>query len=153
MELKKILKPVLIIALVLLVLIQFFQIDKTNPPVTIGQDFLEATNPPPAINSLIKKACYDCHSNTSKYPWYTNIQPVAWWVEGHIRNGRKELNFSTWTTYERKRQAHKLDECVEVLEEKEMPMLSYMVAHPEAWINAEQREQLANWFEEIEAKY
>lgn len=147
---KKYLRPFLIIAGIVLVIIQFFGIDKTNPPVDLSQDFIQTTNPPVKVANLIKTACYDCHSHTTKYPWYTNIQPFAWWIKGHVDNGNKHLNFSTWTTYDAKKQAHKLEEFVEVLEDKEMPMLSYMVAHSDAWIDAEQRKLLVDWVKGIQ---
>lgn len=144
------LKSVLFIAAILLVIIQFFQIDKTNPKVDLTQDFIQSTNPPTAIANLLTTACYDCHSHTTKYPWYTNVQPLAWWIKGHVDNGNKHLNFSTWATYEPKKKAHKIEEMIEVVEGKEMPMLSYMVAHNDAWIDAEQRKALVDWFKTLE---
>ena len=138
------------IAAVALVIIQFFQIDKTSPSVIATQDFIQNTNPPAEIATLLKTACYDCHSHTTKYPWYTNIQPLAWWIKGHVDNGNKHLNYSTWTTYSAKKKAHKIEEMMEVIEDKEMPLLSYMVAHNEAWIDASQRKALVDWFKTLE---
>jgi len=119
MKKRKIIKIVSIIVAILLILIQFFPIDKTNPPVEATQDFIQTTNPPTEIASILKVACYDCHSHTTQYPWYTNIQPFAWWIKGHVDNGNKHLNFSTWTTYAAKRKAHKIEEMIEVVERKE----------------------------------
>lgn len=143
---KKYIRPILLFLLAALVIIQFFRIDKTNPSVIPQQDYLAVTTPPAPIATLIKTACYDCHSHTSVYPWYTNFQPIGWWVKGHINNGIKHLNFSTWTTYDADKKRHKLEECVEVLEDKEMPMLSYMIAHQDAWLTDQQRKELADWF-------
>lgn len=150
MERRKIIKTIFIIAAILLVIIQFFQIDKTNPPIEATQDFIQNTNPPTEIATILKTACYDCHSHTTKYPWYTNIQPLAWWIKGHIDNGNKHLNYSIWTTYTAKKKAHKIEEMVEVVEGKEMPMLSYMVAHNDAWIDADQRKALVDWFKTLQ---
>ena len=150
MEKRKIIRTGLIIAVVTLIGIQFFPIDKTNPSVIASQDFIQNTNPPAEIATLLKIACYDCHSYTTKYPWYTNIQPFAWWIKGHVDNGNKHLNYSTWTTYEPKKKAHKIEEMIEVIEDKEMPMLSYMIAHNDAWIDAEQRKILVDWFKTLE---
>ena len=147
---KKLIRTILMVALAALVIIQFFQIDKTNPPVEKAQDFLAATNPPTEITNLLKTACYDCHSHTTKYPWYTNVQPLAWWIKGHVDNGNKQLNFSIWTTYEPKKKAHKIEEMIKKVEGKEMPLLSYMVAHNDAWIDAEQRKALVDWFKTLE---
>ncbi len=150
MKKRKIIKTVLILAAILLVVIQFFPIDKTNPKVDLAQDFVQNTTPPKEIANLLTTACYDCHSHTTKYPWYTNVQPFAWWIKGHVNNGNEHLNFSTWTTYEPKKKSHKIEEMIEVVAGKEMPMLSYMVAHNEAWINAEQRKALVDWFKTLE---
>ena len=150
MEKSKLIRTGLILAGIILILIQFFPIDKTNPPIDTTQDFIQTTNPPTEVANLLKTACYDCHSHTTKYPWYTNIQPLAWWIKGHVDNGTKHLNYSTWTTYSAKKKAHKIEEMMEVVEGKEMPMLSYMVAHNEAWIDAEQRKVLVEWFKTLE---
>ncbi|MFK7932140.1 MAG: heme-binding domain-containing protein [Saprospiraceae bacterium] len=138
---------------VIFIIAQFFQIDKTNPPAVAEQDYLQAVQPPAEVANLIKTACYDCHSHTTEYPWYTSVSPVNFWVKNHITHGREHLNFSTWTTYPADKAKHKLEECQEVLEDKEMPMLSYMIAHNEAWISAEERQLLADWFKgEVDGK-
>ncbi|MFK7981844.1 MAG: heme-binding domain-containing protein, partial [Saprospiraceae bacterium] len=139
---KKLIRTILIIAAAAFVIIQFFQIDKTNPSVDVAQDFIQNTNPPAEIATILKTACYDCHSHTTKYPWYTNIQPFAWWIKGHVDNGNKHLNYSTWSTYSAKKKAHKIEEMVDMVEGKEMPMLSYMIGHNDAWIDAGQRQAL-----------
>jgi len=139
---KNLIRTILMIATVALVIIQFFQIDKTNPPIDATQDFIQHTNPPAEIATILKTACY-------KYPWYTNIQPFAWWIKGHVNNGNEHLNFSTWTTYTAKKKAHKIEEMVERVAGKEMPLLSYMVAHNDAWIDAEQRKALVDWFKAL----
>lgn len=147
---KKLIRTILLVAAALLVVIQFFQIDKTNPPIDTTQDFIQNTNPPAEIATMLKVACYDCHSHTTKYPWYTNIQPFAWWIKGHVNNGNKHLNYSTWATYSAKKKSHKIEEMVEMVEGKEMPMLSYMIGHNEAWIDAGQRKALVDWFKTLE---
>ena len=132
--------------LVALAIIQFFPIDKTNPAADMAKDYITIAQPPAQIATLLKNACYDCHSHSSKYPWYTSVAPVSWWVKGHIDNGRKHLNFSTWGDYSVKKVAHKLEECVEFVEETKMPLLSYIIAHPEARMNDEERAALVAWF-------
>lgn len=143
-------KKILIVLVVLLILIQFFRIDKVNPPVNPGMDFLTIKETPQNTASLIRNACYDCHSNETKYPWYSNFQPVGWFLKDHIDEGRKKLNFSLFATYEPKRQAHKLHEAAEVTENGEMPMDSYLIGHPEAQITDEERKILADYFRKIE---
>lgn len=145
-------KKILIIFAVLFVIIQFFRIDKTNPPVNEGMDFLTIKNTPENVASKIRASCYDCHSNETKYPWYSNVQPVAWFLKSHIDEGRTKLNFSTFATYEPKRQAHKLAEAVEMVETGEMPMESYLLAHPEAKLTQEERQMIIDYFRKIESE-
>ena len=132
------------------ILIQFFPIDKNNPAPTPKMDFLQIKNTPENTANLIRNACYDCHSNESKYPWYSNVQPIGWFLENHIKEGRKELNFSTFATYDKKRQAHKLFEAAEMIEKKEMPLESFVIAHPEAKLTTEERKQMMDYFKLIE---
>jgi len=149
-------KKILIVLLVAFVIIQFFPIDKKNPPVNIGMDFVNIKNTPENIAQVIKTSCYDCHSNETKYPWYSSIAPSSWFVKNHIDEGRKELNFSTFAMYEPKRQIHKMEECIEMIEKKEMPLESYYIGHQDAKLTDQQREMLAKYFktqiEETEIK-
>lgn len=139
-------KKVLIILLVLFLLIQFFQIDKENPAPTAQMDFLRIKKTPESTAKLIRNGCYDCHSNETKYPWYSNVQPVGWLLKNHIDEGRKQLNFSTFATYEPKRQAHKLDEAEEMVANGKMPMDSYILGHPDAQFSDAQKQELIEYF-------
>ena len=94
----------------------------------------------------MKNGCYDCHSNESKYPWYSNVQPLAWFLKNHIDEGRKELNFSTFAVYSKKKQAHKLDEASEMLEKNAMPLDSYVIGHPEAKFTDAEKAELIHYF-------
>ena len=139
-------KKILIGVVIVLVGIQFIRIDKTNPPVDASKDFMTITDPPEEVEKLIRTSCYDCHSNESTYPWYSNVAPVSWWVKDHINEAREELNFSEWGTYEWKRTDHKLEECAEEVDEGEMPLKSYLIAHSEARLSDEDRAKLVDWF-------
>lgn len=139
-------KKVLYILLFAFVLIQFFQIDKTNPPISEGVDFINIKKTPEPIASLIKNACYDCHSNETKYPWYSNLQPVGWFLQNHYEDGRKHLNFSTFATYEPKKQAHKLEEAAGEVDSKDMPLDSYTIIHTNANLSVKERQELAAYF-------
>ena len=132
------------------IIIQFFPINKSNPITNEGMDFLKIKNTPEPIAKLIRNSCYDCHSNETKYPFYSNIQPVAWLLKNHIDEGRKELNFSTFATYEPKRQAHKLEEAAEYVEQKNMPLESYTLGHSDAKLSDEQRKQLVDYFRMVQ---
>jgi cytochrome c553 len=142
-------KKIIVVVLVAFIIIQFFPIDKTNPPPTPGMDFLKIKNTPEKIAHIIKTSCYDCHSNETAYPWYTNISPASWWVKNHINEGRKHLNFSTFAVYEPKRQLHKLEECIEMVEKKEMPLESYYLGHQNAKLSDEQRAELSQYFKKV----
>ncbi|MCW3160015.1 heme-binding domain-containing protein [Chryseobacterium oryctis] len=142
-------KKVLVVLLVAFIMIQFFPIDKTNPTPTPGMDFLTIKKTPPEIAKIISTSCYDCHSNETKYPWYSNIAPASWFLKNHINEGRKHLNFSTFATYEPKRQAHKLEECIETVEKKEMPLESYYLGHQDAKLTDEQRKILVEYFKKM----
>jgi hypothetical protein len=139
-------KKLLTVLLVAFIIIQFFPIDKTNPAPTPGMDFLRIKNTSPEIAKIINSSCYDCHSNETKYPWYSNFAPASWFLQNHIKEGRKHLNFSTFAMYEPKIQAHKLQECIEMLEKKEMPLESYFIGHQEAKLTDEQRKILIDYF-------
>ena len=143
-------KKILIALLVVLVAIQFFQIDKTNPVTDEKLDFLVINNTSPEIASQIKASCYVCHSNQSTYPAYTYVQPIGWFVKNHIEDGKKHLNFSEFGNYSAKKQAHKMEECYELVEEAEMPLSSYTLIHDEALLDATQKEVLINYFKKIE---
>jgi len=142
-------KKILVILLVAFIIIQFFPIDKTNPPLNPGMDFLKIKHTPPEIAQIINTSCYDCHSNETRYPWYSNIAPASWFLKNHIDEGRKHLNFSIFSTYEPKRQAHKLQECIEMLEKEKMPLESYYLGHQSAKLTSEQRKELIKYLKGV----
>lgn len=129
-----------------LLLAQLIPIDRSTPTVAPADDLIVAMQPPPPIADMLKNACYDCHSYESKYPWYSKVAPVSWWIQNHINEGREHLNFSTWGTNMDKGEA--LEECAEEVSEGEMPLRSYTWGHPEARLTKTERQQLANWFQQ-----
>ena len=144
---RKIIKYLPWVLVAFFIIAQFFRIDKTNPESDPAGDFITINNPPPKLASLIKDACYDCHSNHTVYPWYTNVAPFSWWIKGHINHAREHLNFSEWTAYSAKKADHKLEECVEWTGDGRMPLKSYVWLHSEAKMTDAQRKELADWFE------
>ena len=139
-------KKILTGLLLLLIIFQFFRIDKTTKAIDTNTDFISLLHPPDSVTTILKTACYDCHSNQPTYPWYTNIAPVSWWIKHHINEGSHHLNFSEWGNYTLKRKDHKLEECIELVEEDEMPMTSYTLMHKDAKLTKEQKALLLNWF-------
>ena len=138
-------KNLLKVLLVAFIILQFFRIDKTNPPVDKKMDFLTIKKTPENLSKMIKSACYDCHSNETEYPWYANVQPFGWFLKDHIDEGRRELNFSTFATYEPLRQAKKLNKAAKEVKEGEMPLESYLLMHKEAKLNLDQKELLVTY--------
>jgi len=145
-------KKIGIAIVAILVIMQFFQIDKTNPAVDASKDFIMMANPPQEVKLILKQACYDCHSHETAYPWYTYVAPVSWWLKSHINEGREHLNFSDWSTYSAKKQDHKLEEVGEEVHEGEMPLDSYTWAHSEARLSEEQVQTLVNWVSQYRKK-
>lgn len=141
-------KNILFVLLAILVVIQFFQIDKTNPESEPAHDFIAIENPPEHLAKMLKDACYDCHSNEVKYPWYTNVQPIAWWIKGHIRNGCGELNYSEWKDYNDADKPTALREMADKIEKRHMPPKSYRWMHTEAKFSDEQITELVAYFRE-----
>ena len=141
-------KIVFLILLVVFVLIQFIRPAKnqsTSQELTTDITGIYAV--PNDVQTILKNACYDCHSNNTHYPWYVNIQPVGWFMAGHIKNGKKELNFNEYGTYSSKRQRNKLKRMKEQIEENKMPLSSYTLIHREARLTANQKEQITRWID------
>ncbi len=142
-------KKILLALIGAFLVLQFFRIDKTNPPVDKNSDFLTLKKTPENVATLVKSACYDCHSNETVYPWYAKVQPFGWFLKDHIDEGRRELNFSTFASYEPRRQAKKLDEAAEQIENGGMPLESYTLIHKEAKLTAEQKKLLTDYFNTV----
>lgn len=141
-----------IILLVALVAIQFIRPAKNQSTEAPVQDIMAVTQVPDDVAVLLRKACYDCHSNNTQYPWYSNIQPVYWWMNDHIEEGKDELNFSVWGSYKLKRKIKKYVEISEQVTEGEMPMESYTWMHKEAKLSREERTRIVSWANEMAHK-
>ncbi len=145
-------KRILLILGLVILGIQFVRIDYSGPMVSIETDFISMTNPPEEIEDILRSSCYDCHSNQTKYPWYSQIAPVSWWIADHIKEGREELNFSLWGTFSEKRKSKKLHEIIEEVEEGEMPLSNYLITHSDAELSKEKSDQLIEWVKYLEIK-
>lgn len=139
------LRKILIGLMVALVIIQFIRPERNVASAMSANDISTKYTVPDDVNKLLQKACNDCHSNNTVYPWYSNIQPVGWWLQNHVNEGKEELNFSEFATYKNKKAAHKLEEVVELVEEGEMPLESYTIVHKEAKLTNEEKATLVTW--------
>ncbi|HEX6097983.1 MAG TPA: heme-binding domain-containing protein [Thermoanaerobaculia bacterium] len=120
---------------------QFVRPSFSNPPVNPAHEL----RAPAQVQSILDRSCNDCHSNRTKYPWYSQITPVSWWLKDHIDEGRGELNLSEFGTYEPKKAAHKLEEVCEMVEKGEMPLREYVWGHPSAKLSEADRQTLCGW--------
>ncbi len=124
---------------VVLVAIQFIPAQQTNPAVT-GELSASAE-----LKALLKRACYDCHSNQTVWPWYARIAPISWWLGRDVKEGRRELNFSTWDLYSADRKVRKLEQTREQIEKGKMPLWYYVIVNPDAKLSLGDRELILNW--------
>ncbi len=146
-------KKIVLVLLIVSVIAQFFGPEKNTGSLVSLNAFLEETNPPENVRVILKETCYDCHSNTTRYPWYNNITPVNYWLADHVKHGTKHLNFSKWEKYSLKRKDHKLEELIEMVEEREMPLPSYTWTHGEAKLSQEQINQVIAWAKQVRMGY
>jgi hypothetical protein len=142
---KKILKILAVIIVAALVVIQFFRIDKANTPIVEANTIDAAIAVPPDIKLILGRSCNDCHSNNTVYPWYSNIQPAAWFLKDHIDEARRELNFSEFNTYSAKKKKRKLEEICEMVESAAMPLPSYLWIHRDSVLSDTEKKALCDW--------
>jgi hypothetical protein len=143
---KKIIKKVFLLLIVILLLCQFIPKKNNNTGVADGPASITSVHAvPEQVVNILKTSCYDCHSNHTEYPWYSNIQPLSWWLNDHVQEGKRELNFSDFGNYSVRRQYHKLEEINEQIEDQEMPLSSYTIIHQNAKISNEQAEIMKKW--------
>lgn len=138
-------KKIGIVILVILVIIQFIRPKRNKSTEVQVNDITAAMDVPNDVMNVLKKSCYDCHSNNTNDTWYINIQSIGWLVNHHIEEGKDELNFSEWAKYKPKRKAHKMEEIAEMVNEDDMPMSSYTIMHGEAKLSAVQKKLLVEW--------
>jgi hypothetical protein len=145
-------KKIALLLLALIVIAQFIRPAK-NVAAVAGPNDIATKHPVPAnVAALLQRACYDCHSNNTKYPWYAEVQPAGWWLAEHVNDGKRHLNFSEFAAYTPKRAKTKAGEIVDEVEEKKMPLKSYTWMHPEARLTVEEIKLIIAWAEDLEAE-
>lgn len=149
----KIVKNILWLLLVVLIVAQFFSPEKNQGDLASIDAFLKETNPPENVKAILEETCYDCHSDVTRYPWYNNITPVNYWLAEHVNDGKKHFNVSNWVGNSVKRKDHKMEELIEMVEEKEMPLKSYTITHSEAKLSDEQIKAVVTWAEQVRLNY
>ena len=142
---KKIIIIYLIAIKLLFVAIQFLPANKPEIIVDNPNDLIASTALPKNIALILKTTCYDCHSNQTTLPWYSNFAPINWFVYKHVNEGRKELNFSNWNGLNKEEKGEKLDDISTMISGEEMPLKKYTLLHPKAKLYKEDREAIINW--------
>lgn len=138
-------KRLFLALLIIFIALQFFQSDKDNNDVFSAHNITTVVPVPDSVMDLLKSACYDCHSNNTNYPWYTNIQPVGWWLKGHIKEGKQHLNFDAFAQYEKKKMLDKLKDIKKSQVQGWMPISSYTWIHKNAILNEAQKKLIIDW--------
>ena len=154
---RKFFKTVGWLLLIALVVIQFFRpaknIHPSDQPNAIFKKFSVSAD----VKTILDKACMDCHSNNTRYPWYYNIQPVAWWLADHVTDGKKELNFDEYITRRPRFQYRRMEQTIDLVKKEEMPLDSYTWIHKDAILTDEEKTKLYDWAKSImttlEAQY
>lgn len=138
-------KKVLLGLLVILVIIQFVQPARNKSGQVMPNDISNMVSMPVEVQGVLKKACFDCHSNNTNYPWYANLQPMNWFLNNHIQSGKAELNFNEFASYSPRRQQSKLRAIENSLKDRSMPLSSYMLIHRNAILSEAEKSILMNW--------
>ena len=138
-------RKVLIAVTAVFVAIQFIQPAKNKSEQVLSTDITKIYSVPNSVQSILKTSCYDCHSNNSHYPWYFNIQPAAWLMANHIKEGKADLNFSDFGSYSQHHQRSKLKTIADQVNDDEMPIWSYTLIHKNTILSKQQKETIANW--------
>ena len=119
--------------------LQFVPVDRANPPVQLDVDA------PGEVSAILRRACYDCHSHETRWPWYSHVAPLSWWIAEHVEHGRADLNFSQWPMFDLVEQGMALEDIEEQIRKGEMPLKNYLILHPEARLSEQERVTLLDW--------
>ncbi len=141
----KLAKKILIVIVIAFVAIQFFRPDRKIDSKALSSDISGVFSMPDSVKVILQNACYDCHSNNTRYPWYVNIQPAGWWMSGHIADARDGLNFSEFGGYTPRKQISKLEGVAGVIEKDFMPLKSYKIMHKDARLSTDEKDLVINW--------
>lgn len=129
----------------IIIVIQFIRPARNTGGRVLETDITHTVSVSPEVLSVLQTACYDCHSNHTRYPWYANIQPIAWLLNAHVRDGKKELNFSEFGSYSERRQRSKMVTLAEQVEEGAMPLPLYRLLHSKARLTEKEKALIIEW--------
>lgn len=145
MRVRKIIKWVLLIGVCLVVVAQFVRPARTNPVSDSTQSIETQLAVDPKVSAILDRSCADCHSNNTRWPWYTNVSPFSWFVVDHVNEARRNLNFSEWGKYDKRRQARRLQQMCDLAKSGDMPLSTYTPLHPGSKLTADDVKILCDW--------
>jgi hypothetical protein len=132
-------KKIVMFLVIALVAMQFIPVERSNP-----SDRNQITTPP-EVKTILRRACYDCHSNETRWPWYARVAPISFWLSHDVKEGRKEVNFSIWDRYDERRKNRKLKEIVKEVKDGDMPPWYYVPVHADAKLSQGDGEAIVKW--------
>lgn len=143
----KAIRKILTGLLVILIIIQFVQPARNKSSEAMPYDISHTLTIPGNVQGILKKACYDCHSNNTVYPWYSFVQPMHWVLNNHIQSGKEELNFNEFGSYSLRRQRNKLRAVENNITDESMPLFSYTLLHRNAILSDKEKSVLLRWLQ------
>jgi len=147
---KRIFKKILIIGLVIFLLMQFYQPARNKDNGEVSPSHItKLYNVPDSVQVIFAATCYDCHSNNTRYPWYSYIQPARFIMERHFMKGKKDMNFSEFGNYSKRRQESKFESIIKQVRSGEMPLASYTILHKNSKLTSKQKETVIHWIDSI----
>lgn len=149
----KLLKKNSLGVVLVLIAMQFYSPTKNISPGNHTQIFIKETNPSPDLKALFETSCYDCHSNNTAYPWYNNVAPISYWIDSHVKEGKKHLNFSEWQNYSIDKKDHLLEEIEEMVVQENMPLTEYTYLHSNSKISEKEVGEIVAWVKQTRIIY
>ena len=150
MKRRKVIGLVLLVGIVVMVSLQFFPVKYNHSTIVPSTDFVKTYNVPSNIAQILQTSCYNCHSNNTIYPWYNKVQPVGWFLENHINDAKKALNFSEFGSYPSKEQQGKLSAMINMVEKGKMPLPAYTFMHHDARLTKEKKSAFLDYLKTLE---
>ncbi len=142
---KKILKISAITIAAIVILIQLYRPERFTTAEVTENHITKKLNVPPDVEKILKRSCFDCHSNHTVWPWYSNVAPMSWLVADDVKSGRSKMNFSEWGKMSASKQEIKLDKICDEISEGEMPLKKYLMIHKDAELSQADKDLLCGW--------
>jgi len=143
----RVVRWILIVFLVAFIGAQFVRPVRDNPPTPPASSL--APRATPEVASILDRACRDCHSNDTRWPWYTNVSPTNWLVANHVHHGREHFNYSSWVSYDEDDQDKFLGKMCNLAQRRRMPLPSYLLMHRDAKLSDADIKTLCDWTEKM----